>query len=341
MLPPLPASDPTPLYRRRDSLYAADLLTAALVELDLFTYLYSNPSDLDTLCRALSLARRPADVAVTLFAAMGLISRQGDRLALSELARDHLVGTSPFFLGPYYASFRSRPLVRSFVEVLRTGRPASWSAAATQQDWATAMLDPAFAAQFTGAMDARGLFLGRALAHAIDLSGFRALLDVAGGSGIYACALVERYPHLRATVLERPPVDRIAADAIAARGLSSRIGVHAADMFEGEWPDGHDVHLFSNVLHDWDVQGISLLLERSAAVLPPGGLVVVHDAHLNAEKTGPLPVAEYSALLMHSTEGRCYADAEMRQLLTGAGFEGVQVVPTVADRSAVTARRRL
>ena len=341
MLPPRPASDPALLYRLRDSLYAADLLTAALVELDFFTRLQEIvPADLDQLCQSLELAPRPTDVAVTLFAALGLIAREGPALALTRTARDHLVRSSPFFLGPYYASFRSRPLVRSFADVLRSGRPASWAASSTQQDWATAMLEPAFAAQFTGAMDSRGLYLGPALADAVDLEERRALLDVAGGSGIYACCLADRFPNLRATVLERPPVDRVAADSIAARGFSTRVTVHAADMLADSWPDGYDVHLFSNVLHDWDVPLVSRLLERSAAALPAGGLVIVHDAHLNAEKTGPLAVAEYSALLMHSTEGRCYGVSEMEQLLVKAGFEHVKMTPTAADRSVVTAVKR-
>jgi O-methyltransferase domain len=341
MLPPRPASDPALLYRLRDSLYAADLLTAALVELDFFTKLQEiGPSDLERLCQSLELAPRPTDVAVTLFAALGLIVRDGPALALTSTARDHLVRTSPFFLGPYYASFRSRPLVRSFAEVLRSGRPASWAASSLQQDWATAMLDPTFAAQFTGAMDSRGLYLGPVVADAVDLRERRALLDVAGGSGIYACCLTDRYPNLRATVLERPPVDRVAADSVAARGFSTRVTVHAADMLTDSWPDGHDVHLFSNVLHDWDVPLVSRLLERSVAALPSGGLVIVHDAHLNAEKTGPLAVAEYSALLMHSTEGRCYGISEMEQHLVKVGFEHVRMTPTAADRSVVTALKR-
>jgi len=341
MLPTRPASDPTLLYRLRDSLYAADLLTAALVELDFFTRLQEiGPSDLDRLCQSLELAPRPTDVAVTLFAALGLVARDGPALALTRTACDHLVRSSPFFLGPYYASFRSRPLVRSFAEVLRSGRPASWAASSTQQDWATAMLEPAFAVQFTGAMDSRGLYLGPAVADAVDLEERGALLDVAGGSGIYACCLADRYPNLRATVLERPPVDRVAADSIAARGFSTRVSVHAADMLTDSWPEGYDVHLFSNVLHDWDVPVVSRLLERSAAALPASGLVIVHDAHLNAEKTGPLAVAEYSALLMHSTEGRCYGVSEMEQLLVKAGFERVKMTPTAADRSVVTAVKR-
>src|SRR6185503_11272366 len=127
--------------------------------------------------------------------------------------------------------------------------------------------------------------------------------DVAGGSGIYACALVARHPHLRATVLEKPPVDQVARRAIAARGFQERVAVEARDMFTHEFPPGHDAHLISNVLHDWDEPVVRELLEKSYRALTPGGLLIIHDAHINGTKSGPLAVAKYSALLMHCTEG--------------------------------------
>ncbi len=68
-------------------------------------------------------------------------------------------------------------------------------------------------------------------------------------------------------------------------------------------------------------------------------MLVVHDAHLNADKTGPLAVAKYSALLMSVTEGKCYSVGEMETLLHAAGFTDVRHTPTVADRSIVTARK--
>ena len=67
---------------------------------------------------------------------------------------------------------------------------------------------------------------------------------------------------------------------------------------------------------------------------------MVHDAHINAAKTGPLPVAEYSVLLMTITEGKCYSEQDMADLLVGAGFSDVEYFPTVADRSVITARKR-
>jgi len=93
------------------------------------------------------------------------------------------------------------------------------------------------------------------------------------------------------------------------------------------------------VLHDWDVPVVRQLLGSSFKALAPGGLLAIHDAHLNANKSGPLHVAEYSALLMHSTEGRCYSVAEMEAELVRIGFVDVQFQPTAASRSVVTARK--
>jgi len=201
------------------------------------------------------------------------------------------------------------------------------------------MLTEEFATRFTAAMDCRGVYLGVAMATKIDARGRTRLLDIAGGSGIYACAVVARHPHLRATVFERPPVDEIARQMIAKRGYADKVDVMAGDMFRDTLPTGCDLHLYSNVLHDWDVEKVRPLLGASCRALAPGGTLIIHDAHLNREKTGPLPVAKYSALLMSVTEGKCYSIAELESLLAEAGFRDVHYEPTVADRSIITARK--
>ena len=337
-LPAPPATDPTPVYRHRDGLYAPDLVTAALVWLDAFTWLDRHPTDLDGLCAGLGIQPRPADVMVTLFVAMGLVVRDGATIRLTPLAREHFVADSPFSLRAYYAPFRERAVCRELLDVLQTGKPAGW-ASSKANDWINAMLDPAFADGFTAAMDSRGLYLGPAAARAVDLAGRRALLDIAGGSGIYACAFVDQHPHLSATVFERPPVDAVAWRAISTRGFADRVRVQAGDMLSEPLPAAHDVHLISNVLHDWDLPAVDRILGASFAALPPGGLLVIHDAHLNAEKTGPLPVAAYSVMLMHGTEGRCYSVAEMVDRTTAAGFHDQAFVETAGDRSLVIARK--
>jgi hypothetical protein len=335
----VPDTDPVDIYRVRDGIYAADMLLAAIVHLDLFSWLQTNPATTSDVCRALETTARPTDVMLTLFAAMGLVEQHDDVFHLTPVAREHLVKSSPWFLGPYYESLKNRPVALDLIKVLRTGKPANWSSDKDGKDWHVAMETDEFAAQFTAAMDSRGVYLAQAVAKSIDLAHRRHLLDIAGGSGVYACSLVMHHPHLAATVFEKPPVDKIAARAIASRGCSGKVNVVAGDMLTGALPADADVHLYSNVLHDWDEPVVRQLIGKSFDALPPGGLVVIHDAFLNPSKDGPLHVAEYSVLLMHSSEGRCYSTREMAQYLTDAGFRDASYRDTAAARGVMTATK--
>lgn len=339
-----PQSDPTQVFGRRDCLYATDLLTAALVEFNLFSWLAQKPRSARDIQQHFGIHQRPLDVLLTLLVSWALLERlsmgtpsDSTEYTLTPLAKDFLTDNSPWFIGPYYASLKERPIVSDLLAVLRTGKPANWGSQKTLADWHRSMETPEFAQSFTAAMDCRGVFLSQALAKSLDLSNHHRLLDIAGGSGIYSCALVAENPGLQATVLEKPPVDRIAAQSISRRGASDRVQVIAGDMMTAPLPGAFDVHLWSNVLHDWDVPEVIKLIQASASALPSGGLFVMHDAFLNREKSGPPHVAEYSVMLMHSTQGRCYGVGELEAWLVDAGFDSFHFQETAAARGYLTA----
>jgi 3-hydroxy-5-methyl-1-naphthoate 3-O-methyltransferase len=334
-----PLTDPTQIYRYRDGLYAQDMLITGLVWLDLFTQLAKRPMDATAIRQQFGITERPTDVMLTLFVAMELLERRDGIYHVTAKAREQLCSDSPWFLGPYYASLKDRPVAQDLLKVLRTGKPANWGSEKDKKDWHKAMETEEFATQFTAAMDCRGVYLAQAAAKKLNLSSRQHLLDIAGGSGIYACSFCAHFPNLRATVLEKRPVDKITSTAIAKRGFQERVSVVAGDMLTSPLPSGFDTHLFSNVLHDWDVPIVEQLIEKSFAALAPGGMLIIHDAHLNEDKSGPLHVAEYSTMLMHSTEGRCYSVSEMESYLKKAGFTDFQFQSTAAARSIITAQK--
>jgi predicted O-methyltransferase YrrM len=188
-------------------------------------------------------------------------------------------------------------------------------------------------------MNSRGAYLANGLVKAIDLTGYQRLLDIGGASGIYSCILAEKYHDLSATVFEKPPVDKVARYSINKFGLNKRIDVVAGDMFQDSLPKGHDIHLISHVLHDWDVKEVKAVLKNSYENLNHGGTIIIHDAHINKTKTGPLSVAEYSVLLMFLSEGKCYSVTEMTNLLQETGFKNIEFKPTVLNRSIITAKK--
>lgn len=348
--------DPTMLYRIRDGIYAGDLLITAVADLDLFTWLERHgPLRSSELISGLQLAERPTDVLLTYCAALGLIDRdvsEADRIELTDMARQHLVAGSLYDLHSYYASLAERPAVTELGRVLRTGEQAAWAsmrpnernspssaAPVAETDWSGRLADVQFASRITAAMDARAAFLAPALAGAVENLPISSLLDVGGSSGSYASAIIEGRRASRAAVFERAPVDEAARTLLHQRGLSDRISVITGDMFTDPLPDGYDVHLYSQVLHDWDAERVEHLLAASFAALPAGGWLLDHDAHINADKRGPLPVAEYSVLLMHSTPGKCWSTAELGEIATKVGFVDVTHRPTAGDRSILLARK--
>ncbi len=334
-----PQTDPTALLRYRDGIYAADFLACGIVHLDLFSWLAEREASLGEICEHCGICERPADVLLTLACVNGLVTRRGDRFSATELAREHLGEGSPWSLGSYFASLVDRPVVKEVLTVLKTGRPANWESGMADADWHESMESEDFAEMFTAAMDCRGVFLGQRLADELNLDGSERLLDIGGGSGVYACCLVAGNSRLRATVFEKQPVDRIARRTIAERALGERVAVVEGDMFKDPYPVDHDVHLLSNVLHDWDVPEVEALLAKSYAALPAGGLLVAHEAFLNAEKTGPRAVAEYSTILVSITKGRCYGTGEIRDYMGRVGFVDVSHFETGGDRSAIMARK--
>ena len=327
--------DPTALLRLREGVYLGDLVIAAIAELDLFTKLGDEPRSPAEIAALLGLDVRATAVMCEALETLELLEPDGGKLTASATARAHLVAGAPGDLRPYFASLRERPAVRELADVLRTGRPAAWASAAAGDDWAGRLDDPGFAEEFTAAMDARARVLAPALAQALADVPARRVLDIAGGSGAYGCALLDGRSEIQVAVLERPPVDEVARTLLRRRGYDS-VDVVSGDMFE-VLPAGYDLHLYSHVLHDWDIAAVEALLRSSFAALPSGGRVVDYDAHLDSPREPA--VAAYSVLLMHATEGRCYGVEEISGLMRAAGFVDIDVRRTVGDRSAICARR--
>jgi hypothetical protein len=330
----LPATDPTPIFELYRGVYGTELLCAAVAHLNLFAELAGGPLSFDGLRGRLQLAERPATVLFTVLRAMGLLTRNGETFDLTPIAREHLLPGGPFYVGDYVGLLAQSAGVLEMVHRLRTNRPAgadeseAGAAFIYRDGIASAMEQEASARSLTLALAGRAKNVAPALAGAMDLTDVRTLTDVAGGTGLYAIALLQRHPQLRATVFDRAEVLKVAAEFAQSHGVQDRLTLTPGDMFRDPIPPA-DVVLLSNVLHDWDVPECRTLVQRCAAALPAGGRLLIHDVFLNDALDGPLPLALYSAALFTQTEGRAYSAAEYRAWLTEAGLSPQRVIPTL------------
>jgi hypothetical protein len=328
--------DPTPLFEMVRWGYGTELLAAAVSHFGLFELLARRPLTFDEIGTAIGLAPRPTNVLVVGLRAMGLLRAEvSGRTDLAPLARQYLVRGCEFYAGDYVALVAEAPGVKNLLDRLRSNKPAvshpddAGAAFIFRDGMESAMDQETSARRLTMALAGRARIVGAALARNYPLPGARKLLDVGGGSGLYAVAMLRANPSLRAVVWDRAEVLKVARESAERHGVLDRTDFVAGDMFADSVPAGCDVALLSNVLHDWDVPECRRLLGRLAAALPAGGRVLVHDVFLNDALDGPLPVALYSAALFSVTEGRAYSGAEYRAMLADAGLEPGETVPTL------------
>lgn len=341
----VPEVDPTPIFEHFRGSYGSELLTAAVAHFDLFGRLAETPQAPDVLAENLGLARRPAVVLFTALRAMGLLElNQAGQFVPTALAQ-HLRPGSEFDVSDYVGLAATAPGVLEMVERLRSNRPAgldeggAGAAFIYRQGVRSAMEESELARHFTLALAGRAKNVAPVLAERIPLNDATTLLDVAGGTGIYSVALLRKNPQLRAIVVDRPEVLRVAEEFTAEYEVADRAQTLAVDMFTDPLPAA-DVVLLSNVLHDWDEPECRALVQRCADVLPVGGRLLIHDVLLNDELDGPLPIALYSAALFTLTEGRAYSGAEFGGWLREAGLEPQSPIPTLVHCSVMTGEKR-
>jgi predicted O-methyltransferase YrrM len=243
----------------------------------------------------------------------------------------------------YVGLAANNPGVVDMVERLRTNRPAgakTGGAAFIYRDGIeSAMETEASARRLTLALAGRAKNVAPVLAQKLDVGGAKKILDVGGGTGIYSIALLQRHPNLRAVVFDRAEVLKVAGEMARDYGVADRLELLPGDMFTDRLPDGCDVVLLSNILHDWDVRECQILVDRCAAALPASGRLVVHDVFLNDDLGGPLPIALYSASLFSLTEGRAYSAQEYRGMLTKAGLTPGEAVRTLIHCGLLAGRK--
>jgi acetylserotonin N-methyltransferase len=156
----------------------------------------------------------------------------------------------------------------------------------------------------------------------------RSVLDVGGGSGVFAIEMAKAWPQLKACVLEIDTICNVTGGYIAKAGVADRVGTHKANMFTQDWPRGHDAHFFSNIFHDWSDETCRLLARKSFEALPSGGRILLHEILMDDDGTGPLPAAAFSLLMLMGTKGRQYSLPELRLFLAAAGFVDIEAIRT-------------
>jgi len=175
-----------------------------------------------------------------------------------------------------------------------------------------------------------------AIAAAYKFSGFRTLVDIAGGHGSMLAAILKANPKLKGVLFDLPSViARAGKDQhVTAKGIAKRCTLEAGDVFESV-PKGGDAYIMKHIIHDWDDEHSMKILANCRAAMNEKGKVLVVDNVIAPGNEPALGKLLDIAMLTYTPGGRERTKAEFAALFKRAGLKLTRVVPTKCPLSIV------
>jgi SAM-dependent methyltransferase len=193
--------------------------------------------------------------------------------------------------------------------------------------------NPSASAIFDESMTGWSMQNSAAVAAAYDFSGIGTLMDVGGGHGYLLATILKANPSMRGILCETPEVAEGAKVRIASLGLSDRCRVVAGDFF-ATIPGGADACILKSVIHDWDDQHATRILQNCRHALKPGGRVLLAEMVIppgNDPHIGKL--LDLEMLIMVGGHER--TEAQFGDLFASAGLRLTRIVPTASPMCVI------
>ncbi|MCA1842741.1 MAG: acetylserotonin O-methyltransferase [Actinobacteria bacterium] len=221
-------------------------------------------------------------------------------------------------------------------ESVRTGQPMAREALGMDLfEWYSK--NPEEADHFSAAMGNLAALAASELVRVCDFSSVRTVADIGGAHGVLLTAVLQANPAARGILFDLPHVIATAGAAIASGELSDRCELMSGDFFEAV-PEGADLHLLKQVVHDWDDERATRLLQNCHRALTPAGKVVLVEMVIPSDNR-PSPAQAMDLNMLVLLGGQERTEEHFERLLGAAGFRLERIIPTHSPFSVIEATR--
>lgn len=296
----------------------------AALELGVFSELAKGAMTSAELARAVDIHPDRAMTLLTSMAGLGLVAVERGRFSNSPAAEAFLVKGAKYDFSDYLRLQVGRQMYPLLDQI--EGALTGTLAEEDTRSYAQWFSDPEEARLYSESQHAGSLGPARQLARTLDLSGKRKMLDVGGGTAAFDITLCRANLDLSATVLEFPNVAALGREYVAEAGLTDRITYQEGNALEADWPEGQDIVLMSYLFSGVPGETHARLIQQAYDVLNPGGVILIHDFVVKADRSGPPLAALWQ--LQHTAftpEARSLDAGWLTGALETGGFKDVGI----------------
>lgn len=249
---------------------------------------------------------------------MGMLAHKNDRYANTGLAANFLISSKPCYQGDWLGTI--------------AGKSSKW-----EDLDATLMMDKPGAdnfyagpnKEFIKALAERSMRGElQAVTKTIEAwEGFpkaKRALDIGGGHGLYAIALCQANPGLKAVVFDKPHVIPFTGEYVKRYSMEGRVGVQGGDILQDDPGKGYDIVVISHLLYKFR-KDLPTIFSKVSGCLNPGGLLVANHWFCSPGcGTAPGGLQELDKSLNSFGHPLCHPD-DFSASLDKCGFEVLDV----------------
>ncbi|KAJ4809970.1 O-methyltransferase [Rhynchospora pubera] len=199
--------------------------------------------------------------------------------------------------------------------------------------WEMTRKNPNFNKMFNDSMESTSSYMIHEFVKNVSniLKGIHTLVDVGGGTGALAKAIIHNFPHVECTVLELPHV-------IQSISNDGPVNFVSGDMFNFIPPA--DVVILKWILHDWCDEDCIKILRRCKEAISSretGGRVIIIENVIGSTLSKTCQEAQLltDMLMLTMFTGAERDEHEWQNLFTDAGFGSYQITHTIGFNSVI------
>jgi SAM-dependent methyltransferase len=253
---------------------------------------------------------------------IGLIEKKEGMFRNLPEAAPFLTTDSPTYFGPLLRLIQSMCLdsLNNLVERIKSGpRPATeGDDFASEELWADATR--ASAAWVTGGA---GDQMAAIVSGLPEFSGFRRMLDLGGGHGMFTLYFVVAHPTMTGVVFDRPAVAAVAETFIRQYEMQDRVSTMTGDYLKDDIGEGYDFIWACSTLnfarHDLDS-----LIRKILRALNPGGVFIAFQDGLTDEQTRPDIMLGHLGEALRIGKDLFFEQGEIADCMLRCGFRSVR-----------------
>jgi ubiquinone/menaquinone biosynthesis C-methylase UbiE len=291
----------------------------AAIELEVFTAIGEGNTTAADIAKRCQTSEKGMRVLCDFLTIMEMLTKQGDRYALTLDSATFLDKRSPAYLGGA-TEFLCAPMLtdgaKHFAEAVRKGGTAL-------ENGGTVGPEHPVWVKFARAMAPMMALPSQLLAKLADPNADRKLkiLDIAAGHGLFGIAFATHNSQAEITAVDWKAVLEVAKENAQNAGVADRYSTIEGSAFDVEFGTGYDLVLLTNFLHHFDPPTCETLLRKVRAALADGGRAATLEFVPNDDRVTPPDAAAFSVMMLTSTPaGDAYTFAELERMFANAGF---------------------